>query len=105
MESASLGMVTNRRATLGIWLAAEYQGHDYGEEACNWILDWGFSQVGLHAIDLEVFSNNTHAIEVYKSLGFVQEGRKREAIYFNRKCILEDEWEALRDKTVYTMDD
>lgn len=111
MPTVSLDMVTNRRATLGVWLAKEFRGQKYGEEAINWILDWGFSQVGLHAIDLDVAGFNDVAIQVYRNLGFVEEGRRRDYVYYDRKwydslifSMLESEWEKLRAKTVYSMD-
>ena len=57
----------------------------------------------MHAVRLGVFAYNTGAIRLYERLGFLIEGRKREALWFNRKwhdslnyAILEDEWAALR---------
>ena len=35
---------------------------------------------GVHRMELEVFENNTNAVRLYEKLGFVAEGRRREAI-------------------------
>ncbi|WP_306432182.1 GNAT family N-acetyltransferase [Staphylococcus haemolyticus] len=37
----------------------------------------------MHKVDLKVFSFNDKAINLYKKLGFKEEGRNREAIYRN----------------------
>ncbi|CAG9942867.1 unnamed protein product [Clonostachys rosea f. rosea IK726] len=95
--------VVNRRASIGISLSSEYHNKGYGREAFNWMLDWAFRYAGLHTVFLNVFPYNEKAVRLYKSLGFVQEGRLRETRYFNRKwhdellfAITEDEWEKIR---------
>lgn len=99
-------MFASRRAMLGIGITKEHQGKGYGREAINWLLDWGFSQVGLHTIALKVNSFNEAAIRLYKGVGFVEEGREREVRYMNRKwydvvlfSMTEGEWEQLRGDT------
>ncbi|CAG9941522.1 unnamed protein product [Clonostachys rosea f. rosea IK726] len=96
-------LAVHRRTALGIMLAEPYQGRGYGREAVNWMMDWGFRFAGLHSIVLGVSAFNNKAIRLYKSLGFVEEGRMRESRYFNRKwhdellfAIKEDEWEKIR---------
>ncbi|TQS34005.1 hypothetical protein Golomagni_05632 [Golovinomyces magnicellulatus] len=96
-------MFACRRATFGIYIAKDHQRKGYGREATNWLLDWGFSQAGLHTIALKTNSFNEGAIELYKAVGFVEEGREREVRYLNRKwydvvlfSMTEDEWERLR---------
>ncbi|OJJ45895.1 hypothetical protein ASPZODRAFT_544767 [Penicilliopsis zonata CBS 506.65] len=89
----------HRRAELAIALASEHQGRGYGPEAIRWILDWGFRQGGLHRISLRVYGANERALRVYRAIGFVQEGRLREAMWRDGRwwdlidmAILEDEW-------------
>ncbi len=93
----------HRSGTLGIGLAPEHRGKGYGREALNWAIDWGFNHAGLHRVALSTFEYNERAIRLYKSLGFVEEGRERKAMFFERKwwdvvcfSILEGEWEKLR---------
>lgn len=95
----------NRNSEVGISIASEFQGRGYGAESMQWAVDWGFRFANLHRISLNTISYNERAIALYKRLGFVEEGRGREAVYFDRKwydsvnmAILEHEWEALRDK-------
>ncbi len=93
----------HRSAHLGINLARLFRGKGYSREVINWVLDWGFYRAGLHRVGLGVFSFNMHALELYRSLGFVEEGRQREAVLYERKWwdiidmgMLEGEWEKLR---------
>lgn len=74
-------------------------GKGYGTEAILLALYFAFGTNRLHRIELEVLSFNKQAIETYKSLGFVHEGVKRDASYFNHDyhdliimSILEDEF-------------
>jgi RimJ/RimL family protein N-acetyltransferase len=56
-------------------------GHGYGTEATKLMVDHAFSGLGLHRIALTVFAFNERAIRAYRSVGFVIEGRAREAIW------------------------
>ncbi|KAM7183690.1 Acyl-CoA N-acyltransferase [Naviculisporaceae sp. PSN 640] len=93
----------HRDVSLGISLVSGQRGKGYGAEAINWVLDWGFRHGGYHRIGLTAFSYNTRALKLYRSLGFVEEGRIRESMYHNRKRydeimfgMLCSEWEKLR---------
>ncbi|KAK4459689.1 acyl-CoA N-acyltransferase [Cladorrhinum samala] len=92
-----------RWTTLGIGIAEEHQDKGYGKEAVNWALDWAFNFAGMHRVEMLTASYNDRAINMYKQLGFREEGRKRETIYMDRRWwdmvqfgILEGEWEAIR---------
>ncbi|KAJ5129841.1 acyl-CoA N-acyltransferase [Penicillium bovifimosum] len=96
----------HRSATLAISLRGGYRGQGYGGEAINWALDWAFEQAGLHRVGLTAFSFNHRALHLYKKLGFVEEGREREAVQHFRVWhdivilgMLESEWEKLRGFT------
>lgn len=93
----------HRNGQIGISMLEKYRGKGYGGEMINWILDWGFRRAGLHRIEIGGFSYNPNALKLYRSLGFVDEGREREAAYYDRKwydivklSMLEHEWEKLR---------
>jgi hypothetical protein len=45
------------------------------------MIDHAFGGLGLHRVGLTVFSFNERAIRSYRSVGFVVEGRAREAIW------------------------
>ncbi|KAK3685046.1 acyl-CoA N-acyltransferase [Podospora appendiculata] len=97
------GAEHHRSGMIGITMMAGYRGQGYGGEALNWLLDWGFMNAGFHRIGLDAFSYNPLALKLYRKTGFVEEGREREAILFQRKWhdvinfgMLESEWEKLR---------
>ena len=71
----------------------------YGTEAMILLLNYGFSMLNLHRIELEVFPFNERAIHVYEKIGFVREGIRRDGCFFNNKyynmitmSILEEEF-------------
>jgi len=75
----------------------------YGTEATRLMVDHGFGTLGLHRIALTVFAFNERAIRAYRSCGFVEEGRSREAIWRDGQRwdellmgILAPEWRELR---------
>lgn len=95
----------HRNAMVGVGIAEGFRGKGYGGEAVDWVLDWGFERLGLHRIWLAAFGYNERAVRLYKKLGFVEEGREREAVLYERKWwdivrlgMLEGEWEALRKR-------
>lgn len=98
------GHITHHRsAMLGISVHAPFRGRGFGGEMIDWCLDWGFRRAGLHRIELGAWSFNHNALKLYRSLGFVEEGREREALWFDRGWhdivrmgMLEGEWEVLR---------
>jgi len=90
----------NRRAELSIIIKPSVRGKGYGYDALNKILEIGFKELGLNRIWLRVLEYNSRAIELYKRVGFVQEGinRKesfRKGQYFSQiqMSILKSEWE------------
>ncbi|CAM2011148.1 GNAT family N-acetyltransferase [Acanthopleuribacter pedis] len=75
---------TNRNAHLRIALYGKSLfGKGYGTEASRLLIQHAFDHEGLHRIDLEVFSFNTRAVALYRKLGFVQEGVKRQALFWD----------------------
>lgn len=59
----------------------EAWGHGFGTEATRLMIDHAFGSLGLHRVALTVFAFNERAIRSYRSVGFVVEGRAREAIW------------------------
>ena len=86
------------RATLGIFIGEEeYRGKGLGAEIMNLLLDYGFNQLRLHNINLEVFDFNERAIACYKKVGFKEYGRRHECYYLDGKWHDEIEMEILED--------
>ncbi len=57
-----------------------YRGQGIGRAACKFIIDYGFDKLKLHKILLVANGYNLKAIGLYKTLGFVEEGRLRDQI-------------------------
>jgi RimJ/RimL family protein N-acetyltransferase len=76
----------NRSAHFRIAIAgAENRDKGYGSEATELILDYAFNTLKLHRVDLEVYDFNPRAQHVYKKLGFVEEGKLREVLFWEGK--------------------
>ena len=58
-----------------------------GTESVRLITGYGFEQLGLHRICLEVYSFNPRARRVYEKVGFVAEGVLRDALRWNGEWI------------------
>ncbi|HXG40329.1 MAG TPA: GNAT family protein [Candidatus Limnocylindrales bacterium] len=78
-------------------------GRGYGTEATRLMLELGFERLGLHRIALSVFEFNERAIRAYRKVGFVVEGRARDAIWRDGRywdeiamSLLESDWRRLR---------
>jgi len=78
-------------------------GHGYGGESTRLMVDHAFGSLGLHRVALSVFAFNERALRAYARVGFVTEGRSREAIWRDGRwwdeihmSVLEPEWRARR---------
>ncbi|MEJ2277226.1 MAG: GNAT family protein [Candidatus Lokiarchaeota archaeon] len=79
----------------------DYHNKGYGTEAMSLLVEYSFSTLNLHRIELECFEFNHRAIKSYKKVGFIEEGRKRQAIFINGKYhdrvimgLLRKEWKS-----------
>ncbi|CAM3761929.1 GNAT family N-acetyltransferase [Occultella aeris] len=100
--------LTSRRADLRLLTNPGHRGRGYGREAIMLVLGFAFEApeaggLALHRVGLEVLSLNPRAAALYQSLGFVVEGRIREAYldserYYDsiRMGMLEDEYTGAR---------
>ena len=70
-----------RVAELGIWVARPWWRGGYGTDAVRTLSSFGFDHVNLHRITLYVNADNARAIAAYEKVGFVHEGRLREAAF------------------------
>jgi RimJ/RimL family protein N-acetyltransferase len=91
--------IRNRGATLGIIIGEEHTGNGYGPDAIAVMIRYGFSEIGLHRIELNAYAYNSRAINVYESLGFVHEGVRRDTAFHDGRwhdevtmSILDHEW-------------
>lgn len=63
------------------------RGQGFGTEAGRVVVDWAFDRVGLHRISLEVYAFNPAAQRSYEKIGFVVEGRARDALRWDGEWV------------------
>jgi len=76
----------NRRAEFSLYIASEYQGNGYGEAALRLLVEHGFNVLNLNSIWGEAFDGNP-AINMFKKVGFIEEGRRRQFYFREGKYI------------------
>jgi RimJ/RimL family protein N-acetyltransferase len=69
----------NGSASLRLSLRPGSRGRGYGTEAIDLVLGLAFDGYGLHRVTLDVLAINPRALALYEGVGFVAEGRLREA--------------------------
>jgi len=56
-------------------------GRGFGTDATRLAVRYGFREMGLHRIELHVLAYNERALAAYQRVGFVVEGRRRDAVF------------------------
>lgn len=64
----------NNVGEIGISITAKKQDKHYGTEAMNAIIKYGYEEIGLSGIELNVYKTNPKAIHCYEKVGFIKEG-------------------------------
>lgn len=59
------------------------QGKGAGEFATRTILEYAFTDLNLHRVQLSVLAGNERARSLYRKVGFAEEGRARQAAFKN----------------------
>lgn len=68
-------------AGVGIAVHDAFAGRGVGRALMERLLDIADNWLGLVRLELEVFADNERARRLYERLGFVEEGRKRKAVF------------------------
>lgn len=77
------GPAEDRRAELGITVGdRNYWDGGYGADAMRVLCRIGFEVMNLHRIELSVLADNPRAVRCYEKVGFVHEGRARDASFW-----------------------
>lgn len=75
----------SRHGEFGIYLGdASFRGGGFGSDALRQLCRYGFHELNLNKIWCEVYSNNA-SLEMYRHIGFVDEGILRENYYCDGK--------------------
>lgn len=90
-----------READIGYELNPEFWGRGYASEAAHAMVEYGFTELGVHRIWSWCIADNVASARVLEKLGMRQEGRLRENEFFKGRwwdtlvyAILEPEWRA-----------
>lgn len=70
-----------RIGTAAIIIGPEFQGKGYGRDAMQIALRLAFEELGANKVEIRAWDYNERAIHLYKSLGFIEEGRRRAATF------------------------
>lgn len=74
--------VRNRCATFAVVIGPEHQSRGLGTEATSLMMNYGFTELGLHRIELMVNADNSRGIAAYQRAGFEQEGLLRSKLFY-----------------------
>lgn len=69
----------NRQTSMGYWLAADAQGKGIALAACRALVAHCFESMHLHRVEIRVAPDNARSLAIPRALGFIEEGRLREA--------------------------
>lgn len=72
---------------LGIMIDPAWQGQGYGQDAIRTVACWAFKIHNLRRITLTTWATNARALGAYRAVGFVEEGRMREATWLNGEFV------------------
>jgi RimJ/RimL family protein N-acetyltransferase len=92
--------LTNGSAAIGVTVGDPADtGQGYGSDALRAIIEFGFGELRLERIWLDVYDFNERARRLYDRLGFVHEGTLRHGLYragafhdVHRMSIIREEW-------------
>ena len=81
-ESKPIGTVTlghidykNQNAEIGVMIGESgYRGRGLAKQTLKLLIEYGFKELNLNRLYLQLFEQNETAHQLYKSLGFKQEG-------------------------------
>jgi RimJ/RimL family protein N-acetyltransferase len=93
----------DRRNEIGsvcrVFVDDQFRGMGIAQEILKEVIGFGFNELGLERIDLNVYTYNTPAIKCYEGLGFTREGLKRKITKYNGEywdgyiySLLKEEW-------------
>lgn len=74
---------SNRRTSLGYWIAETHEGKGIVTRAASGLLDYAFGDLGLNHVEIACAAGNIRSCAIAERLGFVREGvlRQREWLY------------------------
>lgn len=90
---------TSRIGVVGYWLGEQFQGKGIMSKAFETIIDYGFNELNLNRIEVNVAEGNEKSRALPERFGFINEGKKRQAEWLYDHFVdhivyglLADEW-------------
>ena len=77
LHLAGMSLRRGHVRSLGIGIAPHWQGRGLGQRLIARLLDWADNWAGVLRVELVVHADNERAQALYRSMGFVEEGRHR----------------------------
>jgi RimJ/RimL family protein N-acetyltransferase len=71
---------TSHTGTFGVSIRQDWRDKGIGTAMLETLLGWAEANPLIEKVGLAVFSTNTRAIELYRRLGFIEEGRRAQQI-------------------------
>ena len=68
----------NQKTEIGYWLSEKFQHKGIVTHSCKALIDFAFSEMNLHRIQLKAATKNFKSQAVAKRLGFTVEGIERD---------------------------
>jgi RimJ/RimL family protein N-acetyltransferase/uncharacterized protein (DUF952 family) len=78
------------RADVGLWIGLPSHGKGYGTLAVRWLVDYGFTRLGLEKIEACIYTGNMASRRVFEKNGFILEGTLRKATL--KRGQWQDDW-------------
>ncbi|KAL6302021.1 hypothetical protein BKA93DRAFT_827835 [Sparassis latifolia] len=96
--SITLGSPKNQDGTVTVVLTADYPAYRH---VLSFLVKYAFTELSLHRLSCTIFNRDEKLAALYKTYGFVEEGRRRKANRVNGEwcneillSVLEEEWTA-----------
>ncbi|MBM7587720.1 ribosomal-protein-serine acetyltransferase [Bacillus pakistanensis] len=91
---------TNKSGVIGYWIGEDFQGKGIMTQACKALIDYGFRELDLNRVEINVATGNLKSKAIPERLGMTLEGTKRQVEKIGGKfhdhfvySILADEWQ------------
>ena len=78
------------RADMGLWIGLPYHSKGYGTLTVRWLVDYGFTRLGLEKIEASIYSGNWTSRRIFEKNGFLLEGTIRKATL--KRGQWQDDW-------------
>lgn len=73
----------SQSAAVGYWIGSSFAGKGLAPLAAAMVLDWCFTQYGLHRIEINIRPENKPSLRVVQKLGLREEGLRKKYLFIN----------------------